>query len=80
MGTFHKLKRIRRILTRDAAITVALGLVVAHLDYANAVFIGLPDVEFAKLQRIQNMPAKRVTGASKCDSSTETLKELHWLQ
>ena len=79
MGNFHKLKRIRRVLTRDAAITVALGLVVAHLDYANAVFIGLPDVEFAKLQRIQNMTAKLVTGASKYDSSTQALKELHWL-
>ena len=75
IGNFHKLKRIRRVLTRDAAITVALGLVVAHLDYANTVFIGLPDVEFAKLQRIQNMTAKLVTGASKYDSSTQALKE-----
>ena len=74
MGNLQKLKLIRKCLTLSAATTVALGLVIA-----NALYSGLPAVEIQKLQRIQNMAAKIITGVNKCASSTTALKSLHWL-
>ena len=56
-----------------------LGLVLVHLDYANSLFVGLPQVDISRLQRIQNMEAKVILGRSKRDSATQCLKELHWL-
>ena len=79
MANLHKLKLIRKTLTQNAAKTIALGLVIAHLDYANALYSGLPEVDIKKLQRVQSMAAKIVTGARKYDSTTQALKSLHWL-
>ena len=78
-GNLQKLRSIRKSLTLSAAKKVALGLVLSHLDYANALYTGLPQLEIRKLQRIQNMAAKVVTKAGRYDSSTAALKELHWL-
>ena len=80
MGNLQKLKLIRKCRTLSTATTVALGLVIAHLDYANALYSGLPAVEIQKLQRIQNTTANIVTGVNKHASSTTALKSLHWLQ
>ncbi len=79
MGNLPKLKRIRKYLTLEASKTIALGLIITHLDYANALYAGLPDTDLQKLQRVQNMTAKAATGTSKYDSSTAALKTLHWL-
>lgn len=79
MGNLQKLRTIRKCLTMGAAKTIALGLVISHLDYANALYAGLPDTDVKKLQRIQNMTAKIVIGVGKYDSSTAALKSLHWL-
>ena len=65
MANLHKLKLIRNVLSLAAAKKVALGLVIAHLDYANALYAGLPYGDIHKLQRIQSMAAKVVTGARK---------------
>ena len=63
----------------SAATKIALGLVISHLDYANALYSGLPDVDIKKLQRIQDIAAKIVTQSGKYDSSTAAQKALHWL-
>ena len=79
IGNLQKLKMIRKCLTKSAETKVALGLVISHLDYANALNSGLPDIDIKKLQRIQNMAAKMVVGYDRYDSSTAALKALHWL-
>ena len=76
---YNKIKSIRKYLTKDTCHTLVLSLVMSHLDYCNSVLVGAPDVLIAKFQRVQNMCAKLVLGKSKYDSSTESLKELHWL-
>ena len=38
----QKLKLIRHTLTTEAAHTIALGLIILHLDYANNLLTGLP--------------------------------------
>ena len=79
IGNLQELKIIRKCLTKSAATKVALGLVISHLDYANALYSGIPDIDIKKLQRIQNMAAKAVVGYDRYDSSTAALKALHWL-
>jgi len=79
MSNLQKLKRIRKSLTPGAAKTIPMGLIISHLDYANALYSGLPNTEVRKLRRIQNMTATTITDARKYDNSTETLKALHWL-
>ena len=63
----------------DACQTLVFGLVTSHLDYANALYTGLQDCNIAKLQHVQNAAAKVVLNKTKYDSTTEALKELHWL-
>ena len=79
MFNLLRIKRIRHLLTEDACHTVVRGLVLSQLDYCNAVYAGLPDVDLDKLQRIQNIAAKLVKGASKFDSPRRCCEELHWL-
>ena len=74
MGNLIKLK-IRNCPTPNAAKTIALGLVFSHLDNANALDSDMPSTELYKLQQIQNMTAKFMTGANKHDCSAE----LCWL-
>ena len=79
MFNLQKIRQIRPVLTMDACQTLVFGLVTSHLDYANALYLGLPDCDLAKLQHVQNAAAKLVLNKSKYDSATEALKELHWL-
>ena len=75
----YRIKSIRKYLNQSTCSTLMLGLVVVHLDYANGLYAGLPDIDIKRLQRIQTMAAKLVLGKSKMDSATECLKTLHWL-
>ena len=61
------------------ATKIALGMVIAHLDYSNALYSGLRDIDIKNHQRIQDIAAKIVTQRGKYDSSTAAQKALHWL-
>ena len=78
---FHlqKISHIRQVLTMDACQTLVFRLVTSHLDYANALYMGLLDCDIAKLQHVQNAAATVVLNRTKYNSATEALKELHWL-
>ena len=60
MWNLQRIKSIRNILTKEACETLIVGLVISHLDYANCLYIGLPECDLKKLQRVQNMAAKIV--------------------
>jgi len=47
--------------------------------YCNSILYGLPKFEHDKLQRIQNIAARRITGTKRKEHITPTLKDLHWL-
>lgn len=79
MANLMKILNIRKYLTESACVQVILGLVISHLDYANALFGGLPKQDIAKLQRVQNSAAKIVLRKERRDSATSCLKQLHWL-
>ena len=75
----YRIIKVRNMLTLDSCKVLVQALVISHLDYANGLFIGLPQKAFDQLQRIQNMAAKVTLRRSKYDSSTDALKTLHWL-
>ena len=56
-----------------------MAIVISHIDYTNALFVGLPDVDIKKLQAVQNIAAKLVLGKAKYDSCTQCPQTLHWL-
>ena len=75
----YRIRNIRRYLTQDASNALILGLVIVHLAYANGLYIGLPNVDLKRLQRIQTLAAKIVLGRGRRESATQCLKDLHWL-
>ena len=79
MAKFVMVHNICKFLTKYTCTTLVLGLCISHLDYANALFYGLPDKTISNLQRIQAMCAKLTHEKSKFDSTTEALAHLHWL-
>ena len=60
MDNLQKLKLVRKRLILGAAQTISLGLVISHLDYANAHCAALLDTDERKkhLQIIQNYGGK----------------------
>ena len=52
---------------------------ISRLDYCNSVLYGIPKYQRDKLQRIQNIAARMVTGTRSTDHITPVLKNLHWL-
>ena len=79
MKSILKIKNIRKYLTQSVAEILVLSTVVSHLDYCNSILAGLPNSEISQMQRVQNIAAKLVLGKSKFHSSSECLRELHWL-
>ena len=75
----QKLKHIINVLTPDAARLIAHGMVTLHLNYANALYYGLPESSIRKLQRVQNIAAKVILGKTISESSKDCLMALHWL-
>ena len=79
MINFRKIRSIRKYLTQETSCTLVLTLVMSHLDYCNAILLGIPKCTLKKFERIQSMCAKLVLSKSKMDSTTECLKVLNWL-
>ena len=79
IANFVRICNIWKYLTTDACSTLILGLCISHLDYANALYYGLPDKTISHLQIVQSMCAKLTPRKSKYDSSMEALSQLHWL-
>ena len=75
----RNLFRIRRYLDVNAASTVIHAFITTRLDYCNHLYIELPKYKVEKLQKIQNIAARYVTGARKYDHITPILVQLHWL-
>ena len=73
------IKRLRSSLTVEAANILVVELVISHLDYANSILFGVPDIMMKQLQHVQNIAAKVSLQADKYASPSECMKNLHWL-
>ena len=59
---------------------VVVGTIVnSRLDYANALYLGLPKYQISRLQVVQNTSARLVTGKKPWESISPSLRTLHWL-
>ena len=75
----RNLSKIRHLIPSAYMKMLVHAFITSRLDYANALLIGLPDGHLQRLQRIQNVAARLVTGCDRSTSSTELLRSLHWL-
>ena len=64
----YNIRKIRNLLTISACKTLVQGLFLSHLDYANAIFVGIPKRNIQRLQKVQNMAAKLVLNGDKWSS------------
>ena len=78
---FHiqNIRSLRPILNRDALISVFHPFISSRLDYCNSLLYGISDKSIQKLQCIQNIAARLVSGCKKFDHITPIIKDLHWL-
>ena len=76
----HQIGLVRKFLTFKAAERVIHSLVTSRLDYLNALLVGLPSQDIAKLQRVQNCAARLLSGQKRAEHITPVLNELHWLR
>ena len=79
--SFHirALHHIRSSLTTEAAKTIASAIVGSRLDYCNSLLAGTSVNNLARLQLVQNTPARIVAKKSRFDHITPVLSGLHWL-
>ena len=75
----RKLQSLRKYITTDMANTLAITLCISHLDYANSLLFGVPEMTLKPMQRVQNACTRMVLRRRKFDSASEALGELHWL-
>ena len=70
------IRQIAKFLDLPAKKTLISLLVMSQLDCADAIFINLPK---NSIHPIQNQAAKLIMNRDRCDSSTNTMRQLHWL-
>ena len=73
------LSKIRCYLDKHSLACIIHAFVTCRLDYGNALLCGYPESQIQKLQRVQNVAARLISGHRKYDHITPVLKELHWL-
>ena len=78
---FHirNLWRIRRFLTQSSCHHAVRSLVLSRIDYANTLLYGVREVDFKRLQRLQNKAARLVFACGREQHSSDLLRSLHWL-
>jgi len=74
-----RLRSVRRQLGRDVSARLVSALVLSHLDYCNAVLVGLPAATLAPLQRVLRAAARLVLDLKPRDHVSPALRGLHWL-
>ena len=75
----YRLRQIRHYLDLETAKRLVHAFVSSHLDYGNAMLVGLSDEVLRKLQRLQNAAARLLVQKPRDSSISEILVDLHWL-
>ena len=75
----YRIRQIVKFLDLPARKNLFSSLVMSQLDYANAIFINLPSSSIYPIQRIQNQTAKLILNKHWLNSSTISMRQLHWL-
>ena len=75
----RSLSKIRPLITRKAANSMAVSLILSKLDYCNSILAGLPQKQIHRLQVAQNAAARVVSRSRRSDHISPVLSDLHWL-
>ena len=80
-SVFHlrNIQRIKKYLNLQALKSVVHAFVTSRLDMYNATLLGLPQRQVYRLQKIQNVAARLISGASRFTHISPVLMDLHWL-
>ena len=81
-NSFYQLRRIFKIckfLSRSACIQLVSAFVLSQIDYGNSLLAGVKANQFEHLRKVQYAAARVITGARRCDPTTNHLRDLHWL-
>ena len=70
---------ITKYLTLDALKTAVHALISSKVDYCNSLLVDLPMTQIDRLQIMMNSVACLISGVSKYEHITPTLKDLHCL-
>ena len=79
MVNLIQIKNIRRYTDNNTCHTLVRSLALSCLDYCNSILAGLSKKSINVMQCIQKNGAKMILNKKPRDSTTECLKELHWL-
>jgi len=72
------LRRIRHLLSRDVANTIACSIVgSSRLDYCDSLLYGSTEAVLNSLQRVHNNLARTVLHCGSYNSSESNLREMH---
>ena len=74
----RSLRHIRRSLTQNMAISVAVAIVQSRLDYCNSLLYDISTFNINKLQRVQNLAARLALNDWHSPSHV-LVSKLHWL-
>ena len=75
----RNIRRIRRFLDQKTLHTIVLALVISRLDSGNALLYGAKSTDLDRLQSLQHKAAKLIFYATRLDSPTPLMHNLHWL-
>ena len=76
---FYRMRQIAKFVDLCVKKHLFHPLVMSQLDYANAIFVNLPNSSIYPMQQIQNQAAKLIMNKDWFDSPTNTMRQLHWL-
>lgn len=78
-GRLRMIRKILPLLPFDARRILVQALILSRLDYANAVYLGVPQATIKVLQTVQNCAARLLMNIPKRSSARTALVLLHWL-
>ena len=79
ISAIRSISRIRKYMSQSNLKLIVNAYVISRIDYSNSILYGIPMIEHEKLQRVQNIAARLITGSNRRDHITPVLKNLHWL-
>ena len=75
----RNISAIRKYLSDEACAQLIHAFVTSRIDYCNSLLVNLPNSQYAKLQKVQNVAARILTLSGKYEHISPVLIKLHWL-
>ena len=70
---------IRKYLSDDSCATLVHSFVTSRIDNCNSLLANLPNCVLSKLQKVQNVVARILTGRRDVHDISPVLIDIHWL-